>query len=204
MAEALGAVVVAIAGPSGGGKTTLVQHLAALLGNATPVYFDDYAAISTYPADLRAWLAAGADPNQWQTPRLAADVRTLRAGAPVLHPDGTTTLQPARYVVLEEPFGRERREMARAIDVVVVIDLPLEIALARRLRRTISHGRAQGTAEQLLQHLDDYLAAYLDWGATLYREVNRRARQSCDLVVDGTQPPEDLARQIAATVRRSP
>ncbi|MDQ3904103.1 MAG: hypothetical protein M3300_01305 [Actinomycetota bacterium] len=199
------AVVVAIAGPSGAGKTTLVQHVAALLADATPVYFDDYAALSTYPEDLAAWLAAGADPDRWQTPRLAADVQALRSGMPVLHPDGTIILQPARYVVLEEPFGRERQEMALAIDVVVVIDLPLEIALARRLRRTMSHGREQWSTEQLLTHMEDYLAAYLAWGRTLYRVVNRRAMQSCDIVVDGTQPPEVLARQIVEAVRsRSP
>ena len=58
-------VVIAIAGPSGGGKTTLVQHVAALLDHATQVYFDDYEAVSTYPADMAAWIANGADPNAW-------------------------------------------------------------------------------------------------------------------------------------------
>src|SRR3712207_3235913 len=139
MAEAQAEVaVIAVAGPSGSGKTTLVQYLAVLLGHATQVYFDDYAVVSTYPADMAHWLATGADPNQWQTPRLAEDVQALRAGSAVVHPDGTTVLQPTRYIVMEEPFGRERREMAPLIDFVAVIDVPLEIALARRLRRTLS------------------------------------------------------------------
>ena len=104
-------VVIAIAGPSGGGKTTLVQSVAALLDQATQVYFDDYDAISIYPADMAAWLANGADPNDWKTPQLSSDVLSLRMGSEVLHPNGTTMLLPTRYVVVEEPFGRERQEM---------------------------------------------------------------------------------------------
>src|SRR4051794_16793455 len=104
-----GVVVIAVAGPSGGGKTTLVQSLARLLGNATQVYFDDYAAVSTYPGDLPGWVLAGADPNHWQTPRLADDLQALRMGTAVLHPDGTTLLQPTPFIVLEQPFGRERQ-----------------------------------------------------------------------------------------------
>jgi uridine kinase len=191
-------VVIVVAGPSGSGKTTLVEHLAVLLGHATQVYFDDYAAVSTYPADMAHWLATGADPNQWQTPRLAEDVQALRAGSAVVHPDGTTVLQPTRYIVMEEPFGRERREMAPLIDFVAVIDVPLEIALARRLRRNLSKGRA----EQVLQDVDEYLEFYIAVGSTLYGVVNSRALASCNQAVDGRQPSEQLAEQIATAVRR--
>jgi len=69
--------VIAIAGPSGGGKTTLVDQVAALLGNTTRLYFDDYAAVSSYPQDVPGWIAAGADPNDWRTPRLAGDLQTI-------------------------------------------------------------------------------------------------------------------------------
>jgi uridine kinase len=194
-------VVIVVAGPSGGGKTTLVRHLAAVLGNATEVYFDDYAAISTSPADMPHWVATGADPNQWQTPRLVDDVQALRAGSTVVHPDGTTVLQPAHYIVMEEPFGRERQEIAPLIDFVVVIDVPLEIALARRIRRTFSVGLEQWSAEQLLKHVDSYLDDYIAFGSTLYGAVNSRALASCDLAVDGRQPVEQLAEQITTAVR---
>ncbi len=194
-------VVVAIAGPSGAGKTTLVRLVAALLDRATEVFFDDYAAVSTYPEDMSTWVAAGADPNEWQTPRLADDVRALRMGVPVLHPDGTTLLRPARYIVMEEALGRERQEMAPLIDFVAVIDVPLQIALARRLRRTIARGLEQWSAEQVLGHVDSYLEEYMAWGSDLYGAVNRRALASCDLAVDGREPAEQLAEQIAMAVR---
>jgi uridine kinase len=195
------AFVIAIAGPSGGGKTTLVQHVAALLDQATQVYFDDYEAVSTYPADMAEWLATGADPNAWKTPRLASDVEALRMGHEALHPNGTTMLRPTRYTVIEEPFGRERREMAPLIDFVAVIDVPLEIALARRIRRSFYLGLEQWSAEQVLKHVDSYLKAYIELGSSLYGTVNTRALVSCDMAVDGRQPIEHLAEQIAQVVR---
>jgi uridine kinase len=122
-------------------------------------------------------------------------------GSEVLHPNGTTVLPPTRYIVVEEPFGRERQEMAPLIDFVAVIDVPLEIALARRLRRTVGRGLEQWSAEQVLKHIDSYLKAYLELGSTLYRTVNTRALASCDLAVDGRKPVEQLAEQIADVVR---
>jgi uridine kinase len=187
------AVVIAIAGASGSGKTTLVQHVAALLGNVTQVYFDDYEALSTYPADLAQWLTDGADPDQWQTPRLADDVRALKMGVAVTHPDGTTVMRPTPYIVMEEPFGRERQEMMPLIDFVVVIDVPLEIALARRIRRSFSLDLEQWSAEQVLKHVDRYLADYIAIGTPFYGLVNSRALATCDLAVDGRQPVEQLA-----------
>ena len=195
------AIVIAIAGPSGGGKTTLVEHVAALLDGATRVHFDDYEPVSAYPQDLAAWLAAGADPDQWRTPRLADDLRALRAGSAVLHPDGTTMLQPTRYIVMEDPFGRERQEMAQLIDFVAVIDVPLEIALARRIRRSFSLGLERWSAEQVLMHVDGYLQMYVDLGSAFYGTVNSRALRGCDLAVDGRQPVERLAEQIVEAVR---
>lgn len=194
------ATVIAIAGPSGAGKTSLVQRVAALLDQATQVYFDDYP-ISSLPADMPAWLNSGADPNEWITPQLTHDLQALRLGQEAVHPDGATVLRPTRYIVLEEPFGRERRAMAALIDVAVVIDLPLEIALARRIRRTIQIGTEQRGAEQTLKDLDGHLQFYLELGSRLYASVNARALASCDLAIDGRLPIEQLAEQVAGFVR---
>lgn len=194
------AIVIAIAGPSGAGKTSLVQRVAALLDQATQVYFDDYP-IASVPADMPAWLASGADPNEWSTPQLTRDLQALRQGQEAVHPDGTTVLRPTRYIVIEEPFGRERRDMAALIDLAVVIDLPLEIALARRIRRTIQIGTEQRGAEQTLHDIEGHLQFYLAFGSRLYATVNARALSSCDLAVDGRLPTEQLAEQVAGFAR---
>ncbi len=195
--------IVAIAGPSGAGKTTLVQRVAALLDGATQVYFDDYAATSTYVSDMATWIATGADPDAWRTPRLAQDVQALRVGTAVLHPNGIDRLDATPYIVLEEPFGRQRTEMAPLIDVVVCVDLPLEIALARRIGRDIQRMRTEtATPEAIVAHIEEYLRWYQSIVRQLYLVVQTQVRAHCDLVVDGTAPVDDLACQIAHAVHR--
>ena len=128
-------MVIAISGTSGAGKTTLVQKVAERLGDAVTLHFDDYFSVSQYPADARAWVDAGADPDAWRTAQLADDLRSLRAGQTIRLPREKGTREPKPYIVLEEPFGRARTELAESIDFVVYLDLPLEVALARKLLR---------------------------------------------------------------------
>jgi uridine kinase len=194
-------LVVAIAGPSGAGKSTLVQAVAALLDGATTVLFDDYSVSSTYPVDPIAWLHAGADPREWQTPQFAADLAVLRSNTRVLRAGSATVLNPTPFIVIEEPFGRERPEMAALIDVVVVIDIPLEIALARRLRRHFARDIQHQTAAEVLADNDEYLAFYLNGGRDVYQEINSQVLAGCDLRVDGERPIDLVAAEIVQAIR---
>ena len=128
--------VVAVSSISGGGKSTLVREAARLL-SATALFFDDYSGPEHYPADSAAWLADGADPNQFKSPGFADDLSALTRNEPIIRDD--ETLKPSRYIVIEEPMGRERDEMRPLIDFVAVIDTPPQIALARRLLRDLNH-----------------------------------------------------------------
>jgi len=180
--------VIAVSGPSGAGKSTAVRNLVARLGDATALYFDDYEASSIYP-DIAQWLANGADPNQFQTPQFSADLRALRAG------------KSARVIVLEEPFGRERAEIADLIDFVVCIELPLEIALARKLLRMLGFFLAEQTPDAFAKHLQFFLPWYIESGRELYRAVQQRVLRNCDLIADGMLPPEALANSIEEAIR---
>jgi uridine kinase len=188
--------VIAGAGPSGAGKTTLVRQLLARLGNAAALFFDDYESSSTYP-DMALWLAEGADPNQFWTPHLSRDLQQLRSGATIELPDDKGAIDPRGVIVLEEPFGRERDEMAKLIDYVICFDLPLEIALARKLARMVDFFLAEQSADALAQHLQYFLPWYLETGRDSYLAVNRRVLANCDLVVDGLQPPDTIVETVS-------
>lgn len=195
--------VIAIGGPSGSGKTSLVDRTASLLGDAITLFFDDYATASTYPSDVGAWIRDGADPNACKTPRFATDLLALRQGQPISPPGGATRRESAKFIVVEEPFGRERQEMREAIDLVAIIDLPLEVALARRIRRNLQGALADSAKSvECLQSLNQFLDAYLDGHIREgYVVINRTALATCDIVLDGLRPIDELAARVVQAVR---
>ena len=196
-----GALVVAVSGTSGAGKTTIIDGLAARLGEATRLHFDDYLVLGNDVGEIVAWLAEGADPDRIETPELAADLTRLAAGHPVARPGGGAVIRPAPFIIIEEPFGRARREMAPLIDFAVHLDVPLDIALGRRLLRAI---RAlpvtdpPGGHAELVTDIEGQLDAFLAIGRDAYLAADRAARGAADLVLDGLQPPDALVARLAS------
>jgi uridine kinase len=199
--QVVSGLVVVISGTSGAGKTSLVRKTAALLGEAVCLHFDDYKSVSMYPADLTAWVASGSDPNEWQTPQLAQDVRALRSGCSISIPGSAERTEPKPYIVLEDPFGRAREEMAPSIDFAAYIDVPLDVAMARKLRREVLGVARDRGSEEAIRRLDSFLSSFLDESLReVYIAANESARASSDLVLDGMRPREDLARELVGRV----
>jgi len=206
--------IIAVSAVSGGGKTTLVKSTADLL-EGTALFFDDYASVSEYPPDIKKWVEDGADVNEWKTPQFAQDLTALRRGNSIVSPIDGASILPSEFIVIEEPMGRERAEMATLIDFVAVIDTPLEIALTRRLLRDLGpisvENIEKATKEQLAEgfvqivtYLKDYLSGYLDAGRDLYIAVQEQAKENCDLVLDGCLSVDELAQQLVTAVEDKP
>jgi uridine kinase len=190
--QAAEAVVIAISGATAVGKTTCVRSVAASLEDAVSLAYDDYAAVSRWHPDILQWIDEGCDPNQFVTiPQLVSDLRSLRAGQAIRLPHNQAVVEPARFVVLDEPWGRERQEIRPLIDFVVYLHLPLDVALCRRLLREVSHGANP------MEFVEFYLQKRV-------REVYLRQQacgESADLVLDASRSADDLVREIAGTVR---
>ena len=206
--------IIAVSAVSGGGKTTLVKSTADLL-EGTALFFDDYASVSEYPPDIKKWVEDGADVNEWKTPQFAQDLTALRRGDSIISPIDGASILPSEFIVIEEPMGRERAEMATLIDFVAVIDTPLEIALTRRLLRdlgpisveNIEKATKKQLAEgfvQIVTYLKGYLSGYLDAGRDLYIAVQEQAKENCDLVIDGCLSVDELAQQLVTAVEDKP
>jgi len=189
------AIVIAISGPSAAGKTTLVAKVATLLGNATTLSYDHYGAVADWHPSIRQWVEEGRDPNRWVSiPQLVEDVRALREGRAVVSPKSGQVVAPAGYIVMEEPWGRDRDELAPWIDFVAHIAIPLDIALCRKLLRE--------SANPAL-HFDPLVFAqeYLTERVGDFYQRQQQVSEHADFVVDGLQPPDELAEAIVAQVR---
>jgi uridine kinase len=205
-------IVVAVSGTSGAGKSTLMRHLAELQGGAALMHFDDYIELGTDAGDIRQWVAAGAPADAIQTPRLADDLAALRSNRAVHPPGRNAPVAPAGLILLEEPFGRARSAIAPLIDLALHLELPPDIALARRsLRRARAYPGPDSpdpiAANWHAETLEDLVAqfqAYLGPQRQAYRLAEAQAKALADVILDGLQPLPDLAAQAQRAIASLP
>ncbi|MES2533125.1 MAG: hypothetical protein V4636_18935 [Pseudomonadota bacterium] len=184
-----------MAAPIGGGKSALVDGLAAALGGAPTLRFDDHENATRQSVDaLGAWLAAGADFDQLQAPGLVDALHALQARQALRSHDKSTS------IVFEMPLGRAWKATAADIDLLVWVDVPLDIALARRLRDICAGLLRRDPADMRngVAWLHDYLSHY---GSVLHgvlQAQQRTVRPQADLVLDGRHDVGTLVAQVMA------
>ena len=193
--------VIAIAGHSGAGKSTVIENLVSQLGNANSLSLDEYESSSIYPSTMK-WLEDGANPNEFQSVQFVADITTLKNGNGILHPITGKKIEAASFLIVEEPFGRERKALHDLIDLVVYIDVPLEVAYARKLARKNEFLPWEDDPETFISNLRGNLEWFLGSGREFYLALARRVQPNCDLILDGTLPVESITSQILAVIEK--
>jgi len=194
--------VVAIAGVAGAGKSSVVRELVGILPGAQAIHVDDYQRVTREPLDrLAAWLQDGADFDRFQIPLLGDHLSRLKRGEVIMDPIRMREISAERYVVFETHFGRAHQDTGRHIDVLVWVDTPLDIALARNVRSLLKPllpgGGLVPDATRLLS-LDGHLERYLASVRPLIELQVSRVRAGADLCVAGSGSPLQTARTIAA------
>jgi uridine kinase len=185
--------VLGIAGPSGSGKSTLVRKTAGLLEDSEMMFYDDYR------------------PNYDQ---LTKDLEDLRKGKTITYPVNNRQIQPVKYIVIEEPTGRQRVCMDDKIDYLIYINLPLEISFARVLLRSIEQSTDK-SIEPFYENIGPQfkpkfsekpskLMHIMHWQLRMYLEQHRDSYlrdhnfhlNDADLIVDGLKKPDELVAEI--------
>lgn len=105
------------------------------------------------------------------------------------------------WVIVEEPFGKCRIAISGLIDYVVCIDIPLEIAFARTVKRAALAVPKNVEISLLLKNLVEFVDQYISVGRDTYALVNKNVMQECDLIVDGTKDAEILANEIVGVIQ---
>lgn len=196
--------IAAIAAPIGGGKTTFTRAVAEALGDAQTIHFDRYEKLTQEPVHfLKKWVAQGADFNRFHVPELPALLERLKAGETVIDPADQSQRRPSRYVVFEMPLGKEHRETAQFIDLLIWIEIPLDIALARKIREfTALMMQQQGeNIRNSLIWMDGYLENYLQVIRDVLQIQRQRIRPTADIIIDGTTSPETTVRAVAESIQ---
>jgi uridine kinase len=183
--------VISISGLSGSGKTAVTNALKARLVNAAVINFDDYGDRVYLDRDINEWAADSSD-DEWHTEPVAADVERLLD-------------EPLDYIILDYPFGYGNRLVGQYINLAVFIDVPLDVALARRIIRDYTSREEKTNVadveEVSLAGLDKELRFYLSRSRSTYARMPEMQKPTSDLVVDGTKTPEEIAYKIIEHVK---
>ncbi len=184
----MSAPIVAISGHPGGGKTTLTNALARRLG-VPALHYDDFETMTSRPpGEVHEWIARGSDYDEIGLGPMIERLQGLAQAAP----------RP-RLVLLDTLLGRAHRDSGRLIDLLIWIDTPTDIALARKIGDAA--GRAAHTeALQFIGWLRSYLDHYQGFIAASYELQRERVRPGADVILDGRLGAEALAEQAMSAI----
>jgi uridine kinase len=180
-------VVLAVAGASCSGKTTLAAALARVLGGVHFPLDNYYRDLSHLPLAERAAQNFD-DPAIIESPLLAAHVALLAQGRPIQRPlydfsihtrvtGQTETVQPAAYLLVEGLFAHYYPQLLPLYQFCIYVDTPDELCFERRLKRDIEErGRtAESVRRQYEATVRPSRIAFVQPSAA-----------HADLIVDGT------------------
>jgi uridine kinase len=196
--------VVGVAGAAGAGKTTLVQALIANMPDAAALHIDNYQQITRQPVHkLMQWLQRGADFDEFSIPVLPEHLESLKRGEAVLDPVTGIELASRKYILFETHFGRAHRATGRYIDLLVWIDTPLDVALARNVKDFLEPALREPPAQAPRERaawVYNYLSNYLENVRQLVHMQQERVGADADLVVDGSGNVADAAASVRAQI----
>lgn len=180
------APVVAISGHPGGGKTTLTLALAKRLG-APALHYDDFETMTKRPpAEVRRWIEQGSNYDVIELQPLVAELSR--------HADSGV-----RLVLLDTLLGRAHRQTGQMIDLLIWIDTPPDIALARKIAEAAARA-GPGEAAQFVGWLGSYMEHYQSFISASYELQRQRVRPAADIVLDGHQSAAELVEQALAAI----
>ena len=199
--------VVAVTAPMGGGKTSLVNALADQINNATAIYCDHYERITEQSAQrIMEWLKRGANADEFMIPQLPHDLEKLKHGESVIDPLTNIVIPSKKYIIFETNFGRLHRATGRHIDLLIWIETPLDIALARKIKAFTGEFLTQykpdkpDTCKDHLVWLHGYLDSYLKFVRELLQIQRDRVRGTADIVIDGQRSLESMVDHAATAI----
>lgn len=161
--------VVAISGFPGAGKTTLTRQLAAHFG-VPIVSYDDHETITRQPPEMvRDWVARGSDYDEIKLDSLLAALDAAAASAPP-------------FILLDTLLGRAHAASGGRIDLSLWLDVPADIALARKLRQAGQRvGDDLRQAREFAAWVASYTRQYEQFIAGTYVTQAERVRPAADV-----------------------
>jgi len=183
--------VVAVTGGMGSGKSTVVERLESLLPRAVAVHEDDHQSMTRWTAaEVSRWQEAGGDVAQLPLEGLPDRLATLRVPA-----GGHRGI-----VLLESQFGRHHPALAPLVDFQIWLDVPADVALARRIGEIAADAGADPAAR--LAWIAQLSSTYAAWTARLVHHQREALAGAADVIVAADAPVADVVNHCLTAIDR--
>lgn len=196
--------IIAVAGGTGSGKSTLIRALAKSIGSEAVVILshDDYYKDQSHIRISERHLINFDHPDALDTALLIEHITKLRNGTPVAVPVydfehharyKTMPLDPKRIVIVDGILLLAEPELREHFDLKVFIDADSDIRFIRRQQRDIvQRGRtAESVAEQ--------------WIATvklMHDQFVEPSREHADIIVSGNRDQKEAIEHLLSHLRK--
>ena len=189
--------IIAVASIIGGGKTSFVKAIAERLKDATTIHYDHYERATEESANsLIKWMRNGADFNDFVIPGLPEDLEKLKRGGSVKDPLTGIEIRSDKYIIFEMPLGKEHKLTAAYIDMLIWIEIPFDIALARKIKEfTRDCLKGQVDHRKRIIWLDGYLDNYLGIVRKILQIQEERVSINADIIINGENDLETMVQE---------
>ncbi len=208
--------VIAICGTMGSGKTTAVENVAAALPECMSLHEDDFNKTTERSLDeIEAWSDRGANVGEFDLSVLISQLAvlcpeksaslTIHApdtrvnGATITHQGTDVPRSPGprgrdsrRIILLETHFGRLHPGLKPWIDYQCWIDVPADIAVARKVAQLSALMRSQSTGNDNdtgLRWIETFCKGYLTTTRKLFEMQRQKVRELSEMSIDGQGSP---------------
>jgi len=165
--------LITISACAGGGKTAITKALSKKVNPTSVYYFDEIDEKVIFPNNY---------------PHAEADEYNLDQIITMIEKD---KLNSHGLILFDFPFGRCHTKMNSLIDFAIFIDVPLDIAMSRRILRDVDIERLD-----LLPQLLAELKYYEPKGRNAYLNALKTIKPSCDWIVEGNEPIDQIISKI--------
>ena len=122
-------------------------------------------------------------------PVLGEHLARLKQGESVTDPVRLTAIEARKYILFETHFGRAHKDTGKHIDLLVWLDTPPDVALARNVRGLLAPmlpGGGIAPSAERLAALSGYLGKYVDNIRSLQAVQVEQVSTDADVHLDGS------------------
>ncbi len=178
-------LIIGIAGPSAGGKTTVTKKIKEKFGNEVIIIkYDDYYHDQAHLTPEERRKINYDHPNAFDTDLLIEHLKVLMSGKEVNIPiydytidtrsNETKTVKPKSIIIIEGLFTLLEEEIRNLLDIKIYVETDLDICFIRRLKRDIKERK---------RTLESVIDQYVTTVKPMHEQFINPTRKYADFVV---------------------